>query len=301
MALFLEEWLRFAVPLFLLTAGFLFNKSDVPATTLLRRMGRRIVVPYLVCSVFMLWFRATWLFEPRLSTVNPLEIARLVLTGRTLGIYYFVVLILGLYLFSLWLRRWPTPWIVILWTVVGLRWLTSSIESLNALGRTAAPMRPVVGVIVASTFMYLMGWLLSLRYSDLRPFLRRHSGWLIGVALVVEVMGMLLIMRIPADDPWYPSITCAHFVAVFVGLMGVGLGWPAQVPAIRFLSNASYAIYLLHFPILRAIQYTYVNEQNLMQARSMLIPWVLSLGGTVLLVLALKRILGRYSRCLIGA
>lgn len=287
---FLREWTRFAVPLFLLTAGFLFNKSSASTRALVRRIAGRILLPYLVCSTLMLWFRATWLFEPRLITTSPVEIGLLFLTGRTLGIYYFVALILFLYAGSLWWRHWPTRPLYALWTLCGI----GSLLTLNG-------PRPVLTMVVVGMFMYLTGWILSLHYATLRPWLRQQSGVLLALALTVEIAYTALIIRIPSHSPWYPPLTLAHYHAILLGLAVVGIRWPRDSRAIRFLSEASYAIYLLHFPILRAIQYAYVTEQNAHLLRAALVPWILATGATVLLILLLRKILGRASFYLIGA
>lgn len=301
LARLLQEWPRFAVPLFLWVAGFLFHKSSVPTSTLLRRMARRIVVPYLVCSVFMLWFRATWLFEPRLTDVSPGHILLLVLTGRTLGIYYFVALITGLYLFSLWLRTWPARLIWVLWGVLGVRWLTSDVALLSLRGASSGLADVLTEMVVVGAFMYLSGWLLSLRYADWRPRLRRNSGWLFTLALLLEFSAMLLITQLDTGSPWYALLTCVHFFAMLMGLLSAGLRWPTNAPMIRVLSDWSYAIYLLHFPLLRAAQYGMVNEENASRLDILLVLWGMGMGGTVLLVLVLRRLLGRRSRLLIGA
>lgn len=287
---FLREWTRFAVPLFLLAAGFLFTKSAVGTAELARKLSGRILLPYLICSIFMLWFRATWLFEPRLGTADPVALGLLLLSGRTLGIYYFVALISVLYALSLWWRQWPIPPLYLLWGVCG-------IGSLIVLNRP----RIVVALAVVGAFMYLTGWLLSLHYAALRPRLRSQSGALLALALAVEVAYALLITRLPTGSWFYPPLTLAHYFAIFGGLLAVGVRWPVDAPPIRFLSESSYAIYLLHFPILRAMQYAFLTPQNAAQLPALLVPWIAATVATSLFILLFRQLLGRRSFYLIGA
>ena len=295
---FLGDWTRFAVPLFLLVSGFLFNKSGVSTWTLAGKLTKRIVPAYLICSVLMLWLRTMWL-RPSLGELNWAQIAGMFIIGEALGIYYFVFVISYLYTFSLWWRHWPIRWLYVLWAVeviatimfyVKLPWFFPDKPEWFFIILFRHP--------VIHLLPYLTGWLLSVHYDEIRPWFRRNSGNLIMITLAADVVLMMIIEKLQAYAP-HQLLIQVHVYVFFVGFICLGIRWPINSRIIEFLSKASYGIYLIHFPIVRAIQYAY-NGRNAMTLERILVPWIITCLASGLIILCFRGVFGKRSRYIIG-
>ncbi|MFC1765175.1 acyltransferase [Planctomycetota bacterium] len=296
----LGAWSLFAVPSFLFAAGFLFPKSGPSTGTLARKLAHRILPPYLICSVIMLGMRATWL-EPRLGSPSAFQWFAMFAFGQTGPIYYFVFVIGYLYALSLWWRKWPTRWVFVLWCFelvlifvfyARLSWFFPKQSNLFwfILFR-----HPIVHLLP-----YLTGWLVSIHYAQIRPWLLRHAKGLIAGALLTDIVlvGLIQIVQKSPIDKWLSQV---HIYTCLLALICIGICYPIKSRAVRLLSETSYAIYLIHFPIVRALQYLWTDSWHKHVTCGILVTWCMGTVCTVLLIATLKKLLGLRSKLIIGA
>ena len=113
---------------------------------------------------------------------------------------------------------------------------------------------PAVRVLVAYSVFFSFGWLLFLRHDIVASFGRRPWRY-VGAGLVAAVIYMLVALRPTVADP-----TQAHLIAILAGGLAMWLliygvtglfvrYCECHRPFQRYLSDASYWMYIIHLPI----------------------------------------------------
>jgi fucose 4-O-acetylase-like acetyltransferase len=288
-------WVNFQVPAFLLVSGFLYHRAEaIPASTVRARLVR-VLVPYLLaCAV------AYALGIAKADSWGALLFQ--LATASTLGIYYFIFLLL-LFIPTIWVlsrlgRRWVWTLCAALWTwgllfeiyvyvyLVGTEGETGPLEGFFWLMRS--PLNFTYAIFVT-------GWLLGAHRDALRRRLDAH-GRAIGAACLAVVAGYLALGHLA---PWLSAgvLRSIHTLAV----VGTVVVWTRhrRVPAwVRFLSETSLGLYLYH-------QMFQVGLQPLVAAW----PAPLRIGavaigglsGAAVLCLLGRRLLGARARLVLGA
>jgi glucan biosynthesis protein C len=118
---------------------------------------------------------------------------------------------------------------------------------------------PAARVLVAYSFFFSFGWLLFLRHDVVASFGRRPWRY-VCAGLVAAVIYMLVVLRPPVADP-----TQAHLIAILAGGLAMWLliygvtglfvrYCGCHRPFQRYLSDASYWMYIIHLPIVIGTQ-----------------------------------------------
>lgn len=128
---------------------------------------------------------------------------------------------------------------------------------------------PQLKIVLAYAVFFAFGWLLR-RHEDLLPTFRTLRRVCVSLALGLAAAGVGLsaaVHRIqtPGSDgmPWLlasaGSLSVATWLFVF-GFTGLALRFLERpVPAIRYLSDSSYWLYIVHMPVLMAFQVAVVR------------------------------------------
>jgi peptidoglycan/LPS O-acetylase OafA/YrhL len=121
---------------------------------------------------------------------------------------------------------------------------------------TSTSFVPAPRVLLAYAVFFFFGWLLYLR-RDLLPTFTRHAWLQIVLALLLTPVNMLAIGRfLDASDPGgraaFATIVITGALMVWLLLFGItGLflrHLDRYIPAVRYIVDASYWLYLIHLP-----------------------------------------------------
>jgi surface polysaccharide O-acyltransferase-like enzyme len=289
-----EVWLghltRFAVPSFLLASGFLYaTTEDVPIAITLRRL-RRVLVPYLLASLgAQAWWAVSGGSSPTGSMLRDL------LFGSSFGPYYYVFVVVWLILLTPLLVRLPRP---LLFPVAGVliaaQWMVD-----------AAVWLPVdLYVQVRSPLLwwayFLLGWLLRVNRATFEHWVVPHRA---RIAIPLAVTVALLTWTSAQTGPFLlvRSAAWLEVYAILALVLTLTVARSASPPAVRWLADATYAIYLLHLFFVYPLQRLFPPPPLQAAWLPILAPWLGALAGSIALVALLQRLLGKRSRDLIGA
>jgi surface polysaccharide O-acyltransferase-like enzyme len=289
-----EVWLghltRFAVPAFLLGSGFLYaTTAPVPLAQTLRRL-RRVLVPYVLASLgAQLWWTLTGASSPTGSFLEDL------LFGSSFGPYYYVFVIFWLILITPFIARLPRPMLFpIAGVLIAAQWMSD-----------AAVWLPVdLFIQVRSPLLwwayFLIGWLLRVNLSSFEHWIvpRRTP---VAIALAMAVSVLTWASAQPGPFLWVRSAAWLEVYAVLGLIMTLATARTSSPPALRWLADATYAIYLLHLFFVYPLQHLFPPSPVQANWLPILVPWLGSLAGSVAVVALLQRLLGNRSRDLIGA
>jgi surface polysaccharide O-acyltransferase-like enzyme len=289
-----EIWLghltRFAVPAFLAASGFLYaaGNAATPRTTLLRL--RRIGIPYLVASgIGQLW----WAIQG-VPTETGSWIADL-LFGGSMGPYYYVFIIAGLVLVTPLFARLPGRALAALALALVLaQWYVDA-----ATGMLLPFFWHLRNPLLWWAY-FALGWLVRLHYDAILGWIvPRRRSVLAVLAVLVAVLsgasglsGPRLLVRTAAWLDVYAI--CALIFAATCGKERVG-------PAMRYLSDTTYPIYLLHMFFVLAALDLFPPQPRHLALLPVVAPWVAGLLGSISVIAALQAALGRRSKDWIGA
>ena len=273
-------WVWFHVPTFLLVAGFLYSRS---APVPLREVGSRLarlLLPYAVVSLAVLALGV----GGRPATLG--EAASRLVTGSTLGVYYFVPLLAACELLIWPLSRLPARGVA---AILGLL-LAYALASALA-PRAALPLGPFWAARSPTESFwggyFVAGWLAARLWPRLSGLALRHRD--LVILLCVAGIGLWFYGtggRIPQG--WI-ALTRALYTFSVAGLLLLATQGRRAPRAVRFLSDASLAIYLLHAPLLTATYFPVAGWSPLLRIPFQL---ALGLGGSSLLALAARHWLG---------
>lgn len=292
----LEVWIghatRFGVPAFLFASGFLYATTRPVEGSTLRGRLRRILLPYLVASLLAQAFRALTGHEDGTGSLW-LDL----LIGASFGPYYYVFVIACLVVATPLFARLPRAALLgLLALFVAAQWVADA----GAMGWIDLRWH------LRSPFLwwahFLLGWCVRLHLPAVERVLRAHRGALLagfGAAalLLTGVSGLegsapRLVVRSAA---WLD-------IYAILGLVFVAAWRIEEVPGwLRFASDATYAVYLYHLFFLLPARDALPQPAGAITFAATLLPWLAGLAGPLLLVAALRALLGARSRSLIGA
>jgi len=289
-----EVWLghltRFAVPAFLLASGYLYATTEaVPLARTLRRL-RRVLVPYLIASLLA---QAWWAWTGGTSPTGSLLLD--LLFGSSFGPYYYVFVIVGLILVTPLVARLPRPLLFpIAGVLVAAQWMID-----------AAVWLPVdLYVQVRSPLLwwayFLIGWLLRVNRDSFEHWIvpRRAA---IALPLALAVAGLAWTSARPGPFLLVRSAAWLEVYAILALILTLGAARTHSPPALRWLADATYAIYLLHLFFVYPLQLLFPPTPLQAGWLPILAPWLGALAGSIASVALLQRLLGPRSRDLIGA
>jgi surface polysaccharide O-acyltransferase-like enzyme len=287
-----EVWLghltRFAVPAFLFASGFLYATRDaVPAATTLRRL-RRVLVPYLLASLgAQLWWHA-------LGQTSPGgHLALDLLFGSSFGPYYYVFVAALLVAVTPGVPRLPARALPAL--AVGLGVAQWAVDAALA---WPLPFYWHLRNPLLWWAYFAAGWLLRLHYAALAAWVtaRRRP---LAVGLALAATALTAASGLPGPLVWVRSAAWLEVWVILALLLTLSCGARRSPAALRWVSDATYGVYLLHLFFLYAVQLRFPPSRG--DAASILLPWAAGLGGSLVVIAGLQRLLGRRSRDLIGA
>ncbi len=253
-----DSCVRWSVPVFVLISGALLldpAKPEGPAAFLKRRLTR-ILTPLVVWSIALLLLRV--LLEP---SITARDIARAVLEGRPYGHLWYLYMVLGLYLFTPFLRTYvrhsssaERGWLILVLLLV-----SSGASMLDYVYGSAGWMTWVL-------FPRYLGYYLcghQLRRADPAAI---STGWvllLLGSAALVTVLGTYVLVNLVGPlrglalyDFLSPSVIVMS-LAVFVSVRRLV---PAGDPPATFtgrmigrLAPATLGVYLVQYPMLHLL------------------------------------------------
>lgn len=286
----------FRMPLFFVIAGFftalLVRKRGVGG--MLRNRLARVLLPFVVFLPLVL-VTLTWLTSNAASSVrNPspvlAAVQRILAEQGSLPfmptvahlwflmyLMYFFVLVWAVS--TLEWKRLPT-WLAHLppWVLVGVAplLLVPALASVGAPWPAPEFMLPQLWALVFFGFHFALGYLMYLRASLLEQ-LRPWTPYLLALSLVAYgVFLQLLDAREP--EPWRPWLKAMleAYAGVWLTLccLHAGQAWlNGHNRVMRYLADASYWVYLVHLPVLFAVQYRLLDVAA---------PWPLKFAVSVL-------------------
>ncbi len=265
--------LLFRMPLFFVLAGFFAGMLHARYGTaeLMRNRARRILVPLLLGWIFLCPLIAMGTTFARgvrrWGSLAPALQEVTVVVPPDVGLYHlwFLAVLLLFYADALAGRR-----------LMMTRPLGSRARTMRALPVLGSPWRSLtlaapaslilllpwrydrsmlVGIVLFVLFCF--GWLLHERRDEL-PMLGRYAWPEIGVALALFAAGFPAFRQIALRDrgPSAPEhlmiVSAAALILSLMvfGLLGLCIRYLGRArPAVRYLSDASYALYIIHFPL----------------------------------------------------
>jgi peptidoglycan/LPS O-acetylase OafA/YrhL len=295
--LFLGHILKFAVPGFLATSGFLYATSErVSRAVTARRLGR-VLLPYAVASV------AAQIYHAALGAPHSAEkIALEFFFGASFGPYYFVFLISLLILMTPLFARLPAKWIAALAVTMFLLQAAQTIEM-------AIDEEPEWKIFTSYWLLrspilwwnyFLFGWLARLHYATLAPWIVDHRRQLTaGLFIFAAALTMLHASDLGLVTDRLSSWLFIHFFVLLIWVLSCGAD---RIPRpIRFLSDVSYSIYLFHLFFMYEAQKLFPHSDGALAPLAVLAPWAAGLLGPLALILVARRTLHDRARTLLGA
>jgi peptidoglycan/LPS O-acetylase OafA/YrhL len=254
------------------------------------RRLRRILVPYAFASVLaQIWWAVQGAAPNTGSWVTDL------LYGASMGPYYFVFLIVGLVF--------ATPVFARL-SDRGMALTTVLLLAAQWWYDAAAGVYLSFFWAVRNPLMwwayFAVGWLVRRHHAAILAWLTPRRGWilpvLIGLVLALSAASGLDGPRVFVRTAVWLDVyaTCALIFAATAGRESIPT-------AVRYLSEASYTIYLLHIVfILVAAEFVPPTPLRT-EWLPIVVPWAAGLFGSLAVIAGLRALLGRHSRDWIGA
>jgi surface polysaccharide O-acyltransferase-like enzyme len=289
-----EVWIghvtRFGVPAFLMASGFLYAAGPPAGIAMTMRRLRRILVPYLLVSIAaQLWW---WSLGVSTETGNFwLDIA----LGASMGPYYYVFVITGLVL------------------------LTPLIGRLDARLLAALTLLLVVAqflVDAARAFQVIMfwhyrspllwwgyfgvGWLLRLHRDAVIGWMTSRRSWLLP-ALATSVVTLAALSAADLPDLVVRSAMWLNVYAISATIVLIASGRETTQPWLKALSDATYAIFLLHLFFVYSAQQYLPHPPGQAAFAPVVLPWLAGLLGPLIVIQVVRQFLGDRSRNWIGA
>jgi peptidoglycan/LPS O-acetylase OafA/YrhL len=292
----MERWLlhvtQFAVPGFLFCSGFLqASASGGAEVAQTRRRLRRLLLPYLLASVIALLWR-TW----REGGLGPVAWVRDLAFGAAFGPYYYIFVIVALTLAAPLIRRCSERQLWILfWSMLPLQWVL-----VNVLAGHVVPLFWHVRNPLSWTSYFLLGWLLALRRVEVSEWIAQYripacSG-LAGLVLAGAVIAWWELPEI-----WGRTADLVLIYAVLALLYIASQGRRLDSPPVRYLSDASYSIYLYHLFFIEMTKPWVTAPAGEFRFAAVALPWGAALLGPIVVISLGRALLGSRSRNWLGA
>ncbi len=295
LCILLRDIFRFAVPGLFFGAGFLFNKNDVSTGQIIKKKMIRILPPYIFCSLCI-----QFLNLPGLNfTLENLDAKQLIFNlvfGDTLKIYYFIFVLFYLYVFSLFLRLVPDKWVLVIWGVSFLL-ILFFVKKVNFQGYSFFLLfrHPFIHL-----FSYITGWVFFLYYEKVTFIFKKHFTAIIFTGIILEIVILAFTRMHGRYFCAFPILAQCHIYICITLLLILGIKTVKYQKTIRYFSNYSYGIYLLHFPIVSSCQRLYPEIAAGYSFPYSLVSWFVGVSISICIIVAIKKITGRYSVHLVG-
>jgi peptidoglycan/LPS O-acetylase OafA/YrhL len=295
LGIFFADFTRFAVPGLFFAAGFLFDKKEGATGAIIKKKLLRLLPPYLFCSLCFQFLNVPGL-NVRLENLHASLLIRNLIFCDTLGIYYYIFVLLYLFAFALVFRKMPDKWVLALW---GLSALLLLAFVKGQIGFAMSSMFLIIRHPCFHLFGFLSGWVFSLYYKPVGSLLRQYPKQLIcgGLFLIVAILGYT---RMNGNFSSFPVLTQVFIYTWIAVLVTAGMKAAKLQGAVQFISNCSYGIYLLHLPVVRACQSFYPELSSDYTFGVALVSWCGGLAGSILIIRIVQKISGPYSRYLVG-
>jgi len=288
--LWLGEMTRFAVPGFLAASGFLYAGESADAARTAGRL-QRVVAPYLL-------FTAVAQLQRTLEGLGPRTQSHLAdwLLAGSFGPYYYVFVATAMVLLTPLLARIPARVLPAVVAVeVALQLALATFSKLDFFWHLRNPLLWLA--------YFHLGWLARLHHAKLVALATRHRTALVaGSGLLFAVLalstGLVALPRLRSAIGWaaiYPALACLLFA-------GCGRASAPLAPGlVRWLSDATYAVYLVHLFFLYPLREAFDPPFRRFDALAIAGPWLLALAASLAFVALARRLLGERSRTWIGA
>ncbi len=295
LGIFFADITRFAVPGLFFAAGFLFNINNVSTSQIIKKKLIRILPPYVFCSLCIQFMNLPGL-TVNLEHLAAKQLIFNLIFGNTLAIYYFIFVLFYLYAFSLFLRRIPDKWVLVIWgisiflTLLFVKQVILQGSSLFIIFR-----HPFIHCL-----SYLSGWVFFLYYQKITSIVKQHLTIVFFTLIILDIM-LLTFTRIDGGSfDSFPILTQLYIYMCIALLLVIGIKTTKYQKIIQFFSNYSYGIYLLHFPIVRSCQLLYPEIAADYSFKYAFVSWSAGVSISVFIIFVIKKITGRYSVYLVG-
>ncbi|UCE86470.1 MAG: acyltransferase [Deltaproteobacteria bacterium] len=287
----LRPLLRFAVPSFLFASGFLYaTTAPVPAAVTRRRL-RRLLVPYLVASLAAQVF---WQFSSRPDPRTASVLLDL-LFGWSFGPYYYVFVIVLLVLATPLFARIPrrrAP--IVLLALLALQGLFET-------GWIVLPWRFLFRNPLLWAGYFYAGWCARLHHDALRAAVARVRGPAL-MALALLVAGCFALTQQGLEMIAKRSLTWLLVYASIAFVFVAACGRRTPPGPVRALSDATYAIYLLHVFFVVGLAGWLSPTAGALDVVYLALLWSAGLLGSLAVIALSRAILGdERSRAWLGA
>jgi fucose 4-O-acetylase-like acetyltransferase len=274
-----------AVPTFFFASGYLRQTSEpVPMRTLGRWLVR-LLVPYAIAALLACAYRVFVLGQ----SLGPGGIPFVVVTGSAWPVYYFVPMLAGACVLAAALSRVPGAALP----------LFCLIAPVVPAGLDPVPHAFGLFWLFRSPFMwwgyFLLGWLAAAhapRLAALGATRRRRLG--LAAALVFAAVAAVCLLPGSWRSLFWPPLVASSYAAIAAMFL---LGFDAAPhPAVRWLADASYPIYLYHFFFTSAVR------TDLLRLGALAEPAAFAAGaaGSLAVVVVGRRLLGERARLVLG-
>jgi len=296
----LSVFTGFAVPAFFFASGFLLYQPVPVSGALLRRRLRRVLVPYAVASLVATAGR--WL----VAGPYPLaQVAYEFLTGSAVSIFYFVPMLVGAMLLYAFVSRFPkalTPVFVLLW-VTGLLCQLLIIFLPAFWQPPADPFFWAFRNPLRWWGFYFAGCFAAAHIESID---RLSEGWRRTVAvLLLTAVAALVAYAVNLPVTYTRLGGLIRYTAMYCAIGGIFLlSFQARERRwVRWLSEATYSIYLYHFFLISSCRYAIAQHA---------LPWALpplainafvfliACTGSIGFVLLARRALGSRAQLVVG-
>jgi peptidoglycan/LPS O-acetylase OafA/YrhL len=291
-----ESWLlhvtKFAVPGFLFCSGFLqASASGGAQMAQTRRRLTRLLPPYLVASLIALVWR-TW----REGSLGPATWMRDLAFGAAFGPYYYIFVIVALTLAVPLIRRCSGRQLWLLFCLMlPLQWVLSNVLAFHVIPLFWHLRNPLTW-----SSYFVLGWLLAERRTSVNDWIARNripacSG-LTGLVLAIGVISWW-------EPPgiWAETADMMLVYAVLSLLFVASQGRRLDARPIRYLSDASYSIYLYHLFFIEMAKPWVTAPPGEFRIAALAVPWGAALLGSVTVVSVGRVLLGSRARRWLGA
>ncbi|MEO7438619.1 MAG: acyltransferase, partial [Candidatus Binatia bacterium] len=277
----------FHVPAFLFLAGFL---TRAEATVTWRDVGarlQRIVPPYLVATAFAV----------ACGFVAPLGLRRLIFVtvmGAALGHYYFVPVLIFCLLLLPAFSRMSTPALIggTLLILVAAQYMWLSLEWRLAHEIFWQIRNPILQFHLG---FFLLGMIAARLRPTLERLATRHRFAILGTAAVSVP---LFVGFGSVNEVIFQPTTHAAYTLLVMGLIASAVTREPAPTWIRFLSEATFTIYLYHLFAYKAVGSLMPSDTPLILRVAVLMS--AGLAFSTLIALLGRRALGARSRLLLG-
>lgn len=295
LGIFFSDFTRFAVPGLFFAAGFLFDKKKNSTGQIIGKKLVRLLPPYLFCSLCIQFLNLPGV-NVRWENLSAGLLMHNLIFCDTVGIYYFVFVLFYLFAGALVLRQVPDKWVLVLW---GLSALLLLAFLKGRIGFATSSMFLIFRHPFFHLFGFLSGWVLSLHYEAIRSFLKQYQVSIIcsGLALVAVIF---VFTRMNGNFSSYPILTQVFIYTFLAVLVATGLWRTKFQGVLRFFSNCSYGIYLIHLPVVRTCQSVYPEWSADYSFVYAFVSWIVGIAGSISIIMIVQKLSGRYSKYLVG-